>query len=350
MLFYVYNDFAMRKFIIILILFLGVAVVILSFGELKTIVATLRKANIWFLLLALSLQFAWFLVSGLTFRSIYSLLDIHESIKKLTLLAAAANFVNIVAPSGGMGGVVVFINDAKQTGHSTGKVTVASALYILFDYIAFLGVLALGLIVLFRRNDLGPSEIAASLVMFAIALGLAFLMYLGARSADMLGKVLARMAHLINRMAHPFLHREYLSEERAYAFAHEMADSLSSLPKRRRSLIIPFLWSVLNKALMTAILMVAFLSFDVPFSTGTIIGGFSISYLFLVVSPTPSGIGVVEGIMALALDSLNVTWSQAVVITLVYRAITFWVPFGFGAIIFRMLHMDEKKQDINTAG
>jgi uncharacterized protein (TIRG00374 family) len=83
----------------------------------------------------------------------------------------------------------------------------------------------------------------------------------------------------------------------------------------------------------------SFLSFDVPFSAGTIIGGFSISYLFLVVSPTPSGIGVVEGIMALSLNSLHVEWSQAVVITLTYRAITFWIPLGVGALAFRSLHM-----------
>jgi len=209
--------------------------------------------------------------------------------------------------------------------------------------VAFLGVLTLGLIVLVRRNDLGPSEIIASIIMFAIALGLAFFLYLGSRSADKLGKALAWMARLINRIVRPFTHREYLNEARAYKFACEMSESLSTLPKRWQSLMYPLLWSVANKALMMAILIASFLSFDVPFSAGTIIGGFSISYLFLVVSPTPSGIGVVEGIMALALDSLRVEWSQAVVITLAYRAITFWVPLGIGALAFRSLHIDEKK-------
>jgi uncharacterized membrane protein YbhN (UPF0104 family) len=47
---------------------------------------------------------------------------------------------------------------------------------------------------------------------------------------------------------------------------------------------------------------------------------------------------VVEGIMTLALTSLRVVWSQAVIITLVYRAITFWVPLGVGAVAFRKIH------------
>jgi len=329
----------MRKFIVVFVMFVGIAFVILSFGEIRTIVETLQKANLWFLLLALALQISWFVVSGLTFRSIYNLLELEESLQELTLLAAAANFVNVIAPSAGMGGVVVFIDHAKCRGYSTGKIMVASALYLLFDYAAFLGALTLGLIVLVRRHDLDASEIIASIIMFAIAIGLAFFLYLGARSAEALGRALAWMARLINRVARPFIHRKYLHEARAYTFAHEIAESLASLPKRWQSLIYPLLWSIINKTLMTLILMVSFLSFAVPFSAGTIIGGFSISYLFLVVSPTPSGIGVVEGIMALALNSLNVAWSQAVVITLTYRAITFWIPLGVGGLAFRGLHM-----------
>ena len=79
------------------------------------------------------------------------------------------------------------------------------------------------------------------------------------------------------------------------------------------------------------ILLSIFLAFQVPFTAGTIIGGFAISYLFLIVSPTPSGIGIVEGIMPLALSSLRVPWSEAVIITLAYRGITFWLPLGVGA-------------------
>jgi len=47
-------------------------------------------------------------------------------------------------------------------------------------------------------------------------------------------------------------------------------------------------------------------SFEIPFSAGAIIAKFSLAYLFLIVSPTPSGIGIVEGLMPLALTSLNV--------------------------------------------
>ena len=337
-----YNFPVMRKVIIVLILFLGAAFVYLSFGELESILGTLRQGNFWFVLLGILIQLGWIFVTGLTYLSIFRLLGLQGTAYELSLLATGANFVNIVAPSGGMGGVAVFIADANRNGQSPGKVLIATVLYLFLDYIAFLSVLTLGLIVLFRRNDLDLGEIAASAIMFSIAAGLGFFLYLGSRSANLLGDTLARLARLVNRVAKPFIHRDYLSEERAHEFAHEMADGLKSLPEKPHSLAIPILGSFANQALLISVLLSTFMAFKVPFSAGTVIGGFAISYLFLIVSPTPAGIGIVEGIMPLALSSLHVPWSQAVIITLAYRGITFWVPLGVGAVAFQILNREGK--------
>ena len=339
---FVYNFLAMRKLIFILVLFLGAAFVYLSFGEIESILETLRAGNLWFILLALLIQGTWFLVAGLTYLSLYQALGLTGTMYKLSLMSAAATFINIVAPSAGMGGMAVFISDAARNRQSTGKATIASMLYLLLDYIAFLVVLTVGLIILFRRNDLDPSEIAASGVIFAIAAAFASFLYLGSRSAQALGRALAWMARVINRIAKPFIHRDYLSEARAYEFANEMAADLKSLPKRPGSLVIPLFYAFANKALLMGVLLTAFMAFQVPFSAGTIIGGFAISYLFLIVSPMPAGLGIVEGVMPLALSSLRVPWSEAVIITLAYRGITFWVPLGVGAVAFRMLDRETK--------
>jgi uncharacterized protein (TIRG00374 family) len=337
----VYNFPYMRKFFFIAVIFLGAALVYLSFGELESILETLRHGNIWFILLAVLIQFTWFFTAGLIFQSLYRVLGMEDTIYRLSLLMASANFINIVAPSAGMGGVAVIISNARRNRQSVGKVTVASMLYLFLDYLAFLFVLALGLIVLFRRNDLGPTEIAASSVMLAIASGLGTLLYLGSRSAEALGNVLAKLARLVNRILKPLLHRDYLSEVRAHEFAQEMASDLKALPEKVHTLSVPLLYSFASKALLICVLLSVFMAFKVPFSIGTIIGGFAISYLFLIVSPTPSGVGIVEGIMPLALTSLRVPWSEAVIITLAYRGITFWLPLGVGAIALRILQRAE---------
>jgi uncharacterized protein (TIRG00374 family) len=333
----------MRKFIAILVVFFAASFIYLSFGEIQSSLQTLQQGNFWFILLAILIQCGWFVVTGFTYLTLYRILGMDETIFRVALMSAAANFVNVIAPSAGMGGMAVFIGEARRNGRSPGKVTVISVLFVFIDYIAFLVVLTIGLFILFQRNDLGPSEIAASGVIFAIAATLGFLLYLGSRSAQALGNALAWMAHQVNRIAQPFIHREYLSETRAHEFAHEMATDLKSLPEKSRNLMKPLLFAFSAKVLMMSVLMASFLSFKVPFTAGTIIGGFSISYLFLIVSPTPSGIGIVEGIMPLALTSLRVPWSQAVIITLAYRGITFWFPLGVGEIALRILNRRTKK-------
>lgn len=332
----------MRKLLFILVLFLGAAFVYLSFGELESIVQTLQHGNLWFLLLAVLIQLAWFLMMGLIYQSLYHILNMQESVSRLALLSASATFVNIVAPTIGMSGMAFFIAHAARNGRSVGKITVVTMLGLFLDYAAFLVVLTLGLIVLFRRNDLDPTEIAASGVMFAVAAGFGFLLYLGSRSAEALGSALAWMARLVNRVMYPFLKRAYLSEDRAHGFAYEMADDLKSLPEKSRSLLIPLLYSLAGKALLMCVLVSVFMAFKVPFTAGTIIGGFAIAYLFLIITPTPAGVGIIEGVMPLALSSLRVPWSEAVLITLAYRGITFWIPLALGAASFRMLQREKR--------
>jgi uncharacterized protein (TIRG00374 family) len=336
----------MKKLFVAVILFLGIGVVILSFGEIETILNTLKHSHLQYFFLAVIIQCVWFISSGRMYQSVFHLLGIQESTLTLSRIATAANFINVVAPTAGMGGVALFATEARRRGHPAGKVTVAAALFLLLDQASFLVVLSLGLIILVRRNDLSASEISASIFLFGIAIAYAFILYLGYRSEEKLGNLLAKAAHWINRIANFFRKGEYISEIRPHEFAHEVAEGFSGLTEKTSSLIRPILWGILDKSLLMLILICAFLSFEVPFSIETIIAGFSIAYLFLIVSPTPSGIGIVEGIMPIALSSLNVNWSQAVVITLTYRAVTFWIPLAVGAWAFRSLHTSREEPSL----
>lgn len=338
----------MPKFLIIILACLAIALVVFSYSELEEITQTFRQAHPWYLALAVLVQGVWFFVLGWIFQSIYSALGLKESRRRMSLLAPASMFVNIVTPSAGVGGLAVFLADARKRGHASGKVTVAGALYLLLDEAAFLCVLAVGIFVLSRRGHLGAGEIGASLVLFAVACVIASILYLAYRSPLVLGRMLARAARLLNAAVRPFIRREWLSESRAHEFASEVSEGLGSVPKKPLSLLAPFLLSLLNKILLMAVLVFDFLSFDVSFTAGTIVGGFSMAYLFLIVSPTPSGIGVVEGIMPLALRTLGVDIAQAVIVTLAYRGLTFWLPLAIGAVALRFLHLNGAKAPTPT--
>ena len=332
----------MRKTFIAIVLLLAIVLVIFSFSELESILNTIKRSDWRFIGLGLIIETVWLYNLATTFRALYRLVGLKEDSRHLMLVAAAANFINVVAPSAGIGGIAVFIDDAKHRNHASGRVTVVGALFVLFDYIAFLCVLALGWVVLIRRNNLNMGEITASIILLCLAVAFAVLLYLGYRSAAELSKALAWMARAVNRILRPFLHRDYLSVERAYTFADEIAEGLSAIKGKRKELLWPFLFALNNKALLICVLALTFLAFKTAFTVGTLVGGFSIGYLFLIVSPTPSGLGFVEGALTIALNSLRVPLGTAGVITMIYRAITFWFPLGVGAIAFRYLSNQSK--------
>jgi glycosyltransferase 2 family protein len=274
---------------------------------------------------------------GASFRSIYRAMGIEEQLGTLSLIVTAANFINVVAPSAGVGGLAIFISEARRRNYSPARAAVAGVLFLLFDYLGLIGILLVGLVILIRRNDLTLVVILASAALVGLAMIFAFLLNLGMQSAVALGNALAWIARSINRVLRPFIHRDYLLEIRAHEFAHDAADGLIKMRSEPRSMILPLVLAFTNKTALIIILTLVFLAFKIPISIGTIIACFSIGYLFVIISPTPAGIGVVEGALTLALTSMYISLEDAAVITLSYRGITFWLPMLFGMVSLRIL-------------
>ena len=327
----------MRKLLFPLLLLLGVIFLIGHFAEFGNLVGTLKHANPWVLLLALGVQALWYVNAGLNLWWIYRTLGIPESPGRLALLNLAASFAGVVAPSGGMSGMAVYVAEAQRRRYSVALVTVGSILYFLSEYVGFLAVLALGIVVFIRRNTLHSTEIVASSLMGLLALGLAALLYVGMRSAEQLSRILGWLVRGINAMLYPLLRRPYLSEERASRLVLEAGEGLRTLHAQPRALLPSLALGLSSKALLLLVLLLSFRAYQVPYSPGTIVGGFCIAYLFLIISPTPAGIGVVEGLLAVGLNSLHVPLGQAAVVALTYRALTFWLPLLLGPLAYRLL-------------
>jgi len=335
----------MRKFIIAVALFLGFIFVIAKLAEIQTITETLQKGIWWFIGLAIIVELLWFINCGASFRAIYHAMGIEEQLGTLSLIISAANFVNIVAPSAGVSGLAIFVNEAHRRNYSPARAAIAGVLFLFFDYLGLICILLVGLIILIRRNDLTLVVILASAALVGLAMLFAFLLNLGMQSAMTLGNTLAKMAHIINRIFRLFIHREYLSEARAHEFAHDAAEGLIKMRSEPKSVLMPLFLALTNKTALIIILTLVFLAFKVPISIGTIIACFSIGYLFVIISPTPAGIGVVEGALTLALTSMYISLEDAAVITLSYRGITFWIPLLIGMISLRILERVGIKPD-----
>ncbi|MGD2253405.1 MAG: lysylphosphatidylglycerol synthase transmembrane domain-containing protein [Anaerolineales bacterium] len=333
-----------RNLFFAFILLLTILFVSSHFDEVQRIIDKLRQGDWRWLALAALVQIVWLINISGKFTVIYRLMGLRESIAHLAPLAAAANFFNVIAPSFGMGGVAVFAVDGRRRNLPAGKITTSAALYVLYDYIGLLVTLALVLFVLFTHNQLDREVVISSIVLAGISVGLGVLLFLGMRSRDQLGRALAWLSRLVNRILRPFIRRDYLEESRAYGFANDVAEGLLQARRSRGGLILPIVLALTGKTLLVCILAIVFISYGQPFTIGTLIVGIGVASLVLIFSITPSGVIFVEGAMAFFLERMGVPATEAWAITLAYRGITFWWPLSYGLIAFRWFSKGSKRQ------
>lgn len=342
------NHPTMRKFIIAFLLFLGIAFILGRMSEVEAMVATLQQGNIWFILLGIVCLLIWLVNLAASYRAALRIVGAEEALVDMIPLGAASFFANAVTFGGAASGTAMIIAHSKKKKYSAARAMIAYVLMVEFDYIGLLSILSVGILVLIRRNNLSAAEVTASAILIVLATGLALLLYLGMHSANKLERVLVWLTRLVNKIFRPFIHREYLDESYAHEFAMDAADGLKEVRHDPKRVIWPVLLAITSKSLLLAILFLMFLAFDTPISVGTVIASFGIASLFVIVSPTPSGLGVVEGALALALISMYVKPSNSTLITLSYRAITFWLPVLIGMFAFRWIsHQEDKAKPEN---
>jgi len=327
----------MRRIILALLLLLGLMFVVGHQGELQRFIQVLKSGDWRFVALAFLFQAAWFAHVAFTFDLLYRALGLREHRVRLLLMALSMNFVNMVAPTAGVSGMAVFASEARDQGQSTAKAMVATTLYIFFEHLGFLAVLFVGLWVLLRRGRLTWVEISASAIMVAIVVGLGSMLYLGAHAGRPLARFLAWAARRINALLRPILRRDWLSVARAQQFGHDLSVGLRALQANPRFVGLLALMGIGSKVWLMLVLYAVFRAFHVPLSPGTWIVAFTVAYLFLVVSPAPGGVGFVESALTVTLTSFYLPVEDAVVVALVYRGITFWIPLLLGFFALRAL-------------
>ena len=334
----------MRRLLLILLISLGALFLISQFTELQQVANTMQRGDPRWLGLAIVVHLLWILNVAGSFKSIYRLLGVDEQILHLALVAAAAQFVSVIAPSGGMGGVAVLLADGRKRGLPSGRVTTGAALFLFGEQVSLLAVIAVGLLVLFKLNHLSAAEVLAAVILVATALIVGALLILGMESPELLTRALYWTGERLNRLLRPLLRRDVVELSRTDTFAHEIHEGLQEVRRTPQGLLLPAALAGSSKVLLLTILALVFAAFGQPLSAGTLIASFSVGYLFYIVSPTPSGIGFVEGAMTLVLTSLGMHFGTAAVVTLAFRGITFWLTTLYGMAAMRWIGLEPRPE------
>jgi uncharacterized protein (TIRG00374 family) len=324
-----------RRLLFWLLIIAFVWVVISRFTEIEKLIETLAQGQWEWVLAAALLQVVYYIVFTGLYQSAFYTVEVESQVRELLPVMFASIFVNVAAPTGGASGAALFVDDAARRGQSAARAAAGTVLVLAANFSAFTLVLIVGLVYLFLHHNLQTYEIVGAAVLLLIISSLAGVLLLGLWQPDWLRRLLGWLQRTVNRLAvwlrRPPLLTDDWADQNAAEFT-EAAAAIAAHPQRlSRTLAVALAAHLVDLASLYTL----FLAFHQPVGFGVLVAGYAMGILFWIVSITPQGIGVVEGVMALVYTSLNVPAAKATAIVLAFRGLTFWLPLAVGFFLLR---------------
>jgi uncharacterized protein (TIRG00374 family) len=277
----------------------------------------------------------FYLVHAALYQATFYIVGLRYRLRDLLLLVLAALFVNVVAPTGGTAAIALFMDDASLRGYPPARAAAGTLLTLVVDFSAFSLLLVVGVVYLFRQADLLPYQIVGVTLFLLFILLLSSLLLLGLWQPTLLQLVLTWCRLGVCRLAGWLKRPSPLAEDWPARNASEYISAAVAIERHPGRLLLAMGVSLASHLVNLACLYVIFLAFRLPIAFGPLVAGYAMGFVFWVVSPTPQGVGVVEGVIALVYTSLGVPGATAVLVALTFRGLTFWLPLLIGFFMLR---------------
>ena len=324
----------MRRWILWILIIGFVWILVSRVTEIEKLAETLAQGQWQWVLLAVLLQAIYFIVYARLYASAFYVVDVRRRLFSLLPVLFGSLFINVVAPTAGTAGAALFIDDAAKHGQFSARAAAGALLVLVSELTAFTLILVVGMAYLFRQHDLQVYEIVGAILLMLLIGSLSAVLLLGLWWPELLRRVLGWVERASNRIKRLFTPRSqptHLADKHAAEFT-EAACAIREHPRR---LIPVFAIALALHVIDISCLYTLFLAFRQPVNLGPLLAGYSMGILFWIVSITPQGIGVVEGVMALVYTSLGIPSAKATIVALAFRGLAFWLPLLVGFIVIR---------------
>jgi phosphatidylglycerol lysyltransferase len=325
----------LRRWIFILLIITFVWIVVSRFTEIQKLAETLAQGQWQWVAVAALLQVGYYIVYTGIYQSAFYTVEVDSHVGELLPLMFASIFLNVAAPSGGASSAALFMDDAARRGQSPARTAVGTVLVLVADFCSFLVVLVIGLVILFTLHSLKSYEIIGVAILLVIIGGLTGFLLLGLWRPKWLKRLLQFLQRVANGLAARLKRPNFLADDWADHNADEFTEAAIAIAAHPDRLARTLLIALAGQLIDMASLYVLFLAFHQPVELGVLVAGYAMGILFWIVSITPQGIGVVEGMMTLVFTSLGIHAERAAVISLAFRGLTFWLPMTIGFFLLR---------------
>jgi len=310
------------------------AAAILRIAELSSLLAAFEGATLIWLLVAGVLAAAFAVNQGAIYRGVFGLLGVSVRLAEAIRLSLVMAFASLALPAGTASGIAYFVTSARARGIGSSRALLAGLAYYLFDYGALIPVLLAGIAVLRAHHDLGAAPLVALGGFFLTALAVGVLVVSGLVYPEQVVRIVAGFAGRIGAVARTVRRRR--PRDSSSEFADELREILTMVRSRPEQSLRPLAHAVMLQAISVGMLGVVFAALGVRVSPAVLIAGYAVGAIFMIVSVTPAGVGVVEAAMTFTFVSLGISLEIAAAAAVLYRLYTFWLPMFAGFVALRL--------------
>jgi len=324
--------------IIIVILFIvaGVTIIVLDWKEMRNVIG---QAN-WLLLLpALFFTAVSYLCLSVSFSVSFRAFGVNLQNKELMQIGFVSNVVTYLFNVGGMTGITLQFILIKMREISSKDILAPSIFQLLFESLALVILLPFGLVSIM----LSQQTSSHATVGLGIATGILTVFIISGCFLVFVSPARTWFLKLLTRIVHFFSHRNV--QAGLNDFDNAMSRGTAVIASRPSVLIILIALTLFDWVSALTALWFCFFALGKVVGTSTLITGFSLGITAGFISFIPGGLGVQEVSMAGIYSLLGVPLSTAILASILFRIVYYFVPFLVSLQFYHRLLRN--KPDIN---
>lgn len=310
----------------------GMAIFFMRGNKLEELVKAIKEGYPYLLILAFISQMAKYFLQAESFVWCFKAVKAELPYKVNVGLVFKTFFLDTIIPSFNISGTSIAIKEASEHGIVDGKSTGAALLRQISISAAFVLIMLAGFITLLALGKLQIGYIiiggATTLSVGALIVG----MLLAALKPDWVLKVAAPIEKPIDKIL-AYLHKKPIDAP-LKNLVETYAASAKMMVSNKRDILIEYLYAVIANLFELGCFTLICFAFNVT-DMHIALCVYVLASIAALASPIPQGVGVVEAASLVAFTLFGVGQATGMAIILIYRLVSFWIPFLVGAFMMQ---------------
>jgi uncharacterized protein (TIRG00374 family) len=299
---------------------------IFVFADPRELWAVLVRADPLLLTLPLLCMVASYLTMARSYQGIAIAAGCSVSLVEMLKITFVANSMNYLVATGGLSGFAVRMYFFTRSGMASQTAVIVSLAQTFLTNCTLLAFVLVGFAYVFSSQTLQGSALVAATILLVLAIIAAVLAGLLLLHPRLRRRTLFWIAQSAYWILHRLTPHRVPPRTHIWRYQFNLNRGIAFLLSRKRAMVEPLVYIILDWFLTILILYTSFLSVQHWIGFGEVIVGFAVGIVLSFASLIPGGLGVMEGSMAAVFSSMGVPFETAVVAVLLFRVAYYLVP------------------------